>query len=150
MLRNFKFSSCVTPQTDWSSLYPSGPEVCEYLAGVVKKYKLGPYIKLQHQLVHAQYDEPSGKWLLRIRRAISRPGEESHFEEFDDVADFLFTGVGLISRWSWPDIEGLKDFRGRLFHSANFDVGEQTWQEAAKSWGDKRVAVIGVVSEVSS
>ncbi|OCH86448.1 FAD/NAD-binding domain-containing protein [Obba rivulosa] len=134
-----------TTKTDWSSFYPSGPEICQYLLGVVEQYKLGPYIKLQHQLVHAQYEETSGKWLLRIKKTVSGPNGE-HSQEFEDSADFLFTSAGLLSRWKWPDIEGLKDFDGQLFHSANFDVGNQTWQEAAKTWGDKRVAVIGVGS----
>ena len=114
---------------------------------MVEKYKLGPYLKLRHQLVHAKYDEPSGRWLLRIRKTVVTPQGE-HSEEFDDVADFLFTGVGLISRWSWPEIEGLKSFGGKLFHSADFDTGDKTWQEAAREWSDKRVAVVGVVSSV--
>ncbi|OCH91128.1 FAD/NAD(P)-binding domain-containing protein [Obba rivulosa] len=132
-------------KTNWSSFYASGPEILQYLEGVVEKYKLGPYLKLQHQLVHARYDEPTDKWLLRIRKTVYASNGE-HTEEFDDAADFLFTGVGLISRWSWPEIEGLKSFGGKMFHSADFDTGEQTWREAAESWGDKRVAVIGVGS----
>ncbi|OCH84940.1 FAD/NAD-binding domain-containing protein [Obba rivulosa] len=131
--------------TNWSSFYAPGQEIRQYLEGVVEKYKLGPLLKLRHQLVHARYDEPSGKWLLRIRKTLSTPDGEIS-EEFDDAADFLFTGVGLISRWSWPEIEGLKSFGGKLFHSANFDTGDETWQEAAKSWKDKKVAVIGVGS----
>ncbi|EMD35981.1 hypothetical protein CERSUDRAFT_96205 [Gelatoporia subvermispora B] len=132
-------------KTDWSSFYAPGPEIRKYLEGVVDKYKLAPYLKLRHQLVHARYDEPSGRWLLRVRKTTITP-EGEHTEEFDDAADFLFTGVGLISRWSWPEINGLKSFGGKLFHSANFDTGDQTWQEAAHEWSDKKVAVIGVGS----
>ncbi|GBE88396.1 Putative sterigmatocystin biosynthesis monooxygenase [Sparassis crispa] len=134
-------------KTDWSSFYAPGPEIRSYLEGVVDKYKLTRYIKLRHQVVHARYDEPSGKWYLRIRRPVpctNSDGEQ--FEEFEDVADFLFTGIGGLSRWTWPDIEGLKDFKGKLFHSADFEVGNQTWQEAVEDWKDKKVGVIGVGS----
>ncbi|OCH86933.1 FAD/NAD-P-binding domain-containing protein [Obba rivulosa] len=133
-----------TNKTDWSAFYAPGGEIRQYLEGVVDTYKLMPYIKLEHQLMHARYDEPSGKWHLRIRRPVN--DVNAQFEEFEDTADFLFTGVGGLARWSWPAIEGLKDFQGRTFHSADFDVGEQTWQDAVKNWGDKKVGVIGVGS----
>ncbi|KAH9830110.1 FAD/NAD-binding domain-containing protein [Rhodofomes roseus] len=154
------------PKTDWSAFYAPGPEIRSYLQSVVDKYKLMRYIKLQHRVVHARYDEPSGKWHLRIRRPLdprvspaSPPppnappaqvgaDEEGAYEEFEDTADLLFTGVGSLSRWKWPVIDGLKDFEGKLFHTADFEVGdgEQAWQEAIHDWKDKRVGVIGVGS----
>ena len=130
------------------------------------------YIKLQHRVVHARYDEPTGKWHLRIRRPRNpgtRPktslpppnvrgqpapeGEaEELYEEFEDTADLLFTGVGSLSRWKWPEIDGLKDFKGKLFHTADFELGDESkpWQEAVHEWKDKRVGVIGVVSDIPS
>ncbi|KAH9932370.1 uncharacterized protein B0H18DRAFT_904183 [Fomitopsis serialis] len=113
------------------------------------------YIKLQHRVVHARYDEPTGKWHLRIRRPPppnvtleSPPNEGEAYEEFEDTADLLFTGVGSLSRWKWPEIDGLKDFEGKLFHTADFEVGDgdKAWQEAIHDWKDKRVGVIGVGS----
>ncbi|CCL98306.1 uncharacterized protein FIBRA_00300 [Fibroporia radiculosa] len=135
--------------TNWSSFYAPGPEIQAYLQSVVDKYKLMRYIKLQHRIVHARYDEPTGKWHLRIRRSTpsQQPNtEQVDFEEFEDFADILVTGIGSLSRWKWPDIEGLRHFEGSLFHTADFDVGEQTWQEATRNWEDKRVGVIGVGS----
>ncbi|EMD35687.1 hypothetical protein CERSUDRAFT_116421 [Gelatoporia subvermispora B] len=134
-----------TKKTDWSSFYAPGPEIRQYIEDTAKEYKLTPYIKLRHELTHARWDDTSGKWILRIRKTTSgTDGEQT--EEFEDTADFMFTAAGILSRWKWPEIEGLKSFQGQLIHSANFDVGEQTWQEAAKGWGEKRVAVIGIGS----
>ncbi|KZT07862.1 FAD/NAD-binding domain-containing protein [Laetiporus sulphureus 93-53] len=135
------------PKTDWSSFYPPGPEILSYLESVVDKYKLMRYIKLQHRVVEARYDEPTGKWHLRVRRPRSaNPAEE--YEEFTHSADFLLTGIGVLSRWDWPDIDGLHTFEGKLLHSADFDVGNRTWQEATEEWKwkDKKVGVIGVGS----
>ena len=136
---------------------------------MVEKYKLMKYIRLQHELTYARWDEDSGKWNLRIRRlrfprdvngamdGVPRDSEASpasdtytpvddEFEEFEDTADVLFLGTGSLSRWSWPDIEGLKDFKGRLMHSAQWDVSESnSWEEGAKDWGNKTVGVIGIV-----
>lgn len=128
---------------DWSSFYAPGPEIRKYLEGVVHKYKLMRYIKLSHEITNARYDEPTGKWHIRVRRTHTTTGES---EEFDDVADVFVNATGPLSRWNWPDIEGLKDFQGELHHSAGFDPGEKTWQEVAKEWKDKKVAVIGIVS----
>ena len=101
------------------------------------------YIKLQHEMIQAKYDEPSGKWHLRLRRPNPVSGE---FEEINDIADVLVTAFGGLSRWRMPDIEGINDFKGVLHHSAGFDPLDKTWQEVAEAWKDKKVGVIGVVS----
>jgi len=76
-----------------------------------------------------------GKWKLRVLR-----GPETAREEFEDTADVFFAAVGTFNRWHWPDIPGLNDFKGRLVHSANWDVGE-----GLNDWSDKRIGVIGAV-----
>lgn len=134
-------------QPEWSTFYAPGLEIRAYLERVVEKYGLGPYLKLQHELVHARYDEAQGKWHLRIRR----PGqghttETPSYDEFEDTADLVFCGAGGLSRWSWPDIEGLKDFKGKLMHSADWDTDD--WREGVRDWKDKTVGVIGVVRRV--
>lgn len=111
----------------------------------------------------AAWDEGAGKWRVKIRRPKaggSTTGEDGYgvFEEFEDSADLLFTGLGALSRWDWPDVEGLKEFKGPVIHSAQWEVGggdglasgsatgaRRGWEEDVKDWGDKRVAVIGVV-----
>ncbi|THG98596.1 hypothetical protein EW145_g7399, partial [Phellinidium pouzarii] len=56
--------------TQWSSLYSPAVEIHADMERVVNKYKLMRYIKLQHELIHAQYDEDSGKWYLKLRRPV--------------------------------------------------------------------------------
>jgi cation diffusion facilitator CzcD-associated flavoprotein CzcO len=104
-------------------------------------------------MVGAKWDEVVGKWRVDIRR----PSSDGTTEVFEDSADLLFTGLGLLSRWNWPDIEGLNSFKGMLIHSAKWEVPSQNeattgasqvrrdWVEDVKDWGNKRVAVIGVV-----
>lgn len=134
------------------------------------------YIRLQHELVDAKWDEETAKWILKIRRPKSlsfspprsgtngadgagadndvdgvngdgRAGIEVEYEEFEDTADVLFLGTGVLSRWAWPTIDGLHDFKGKLLHSAQWDVHAegQSWQEGVKDWADKNVGVIGLV-----
>ena len=102
------------------------------------------YIKLSHEVVHARYDEPTGKWHVHVRRA--KPDAPGGTEEVEDTADVLLTAIGALSRWKMPDIPGLADYAGELHHSAGFDPYPKTWQEIAEPWANKRVGVIGVVN----
>ncbi|KAI0671631.1 FAD/NAD-P-binding domain-containing protein [Trametes maxima] len=137
---------------DWTTFYPSGPEVRQHLQDVVDKYKLMRYIRLRHEVVHAQYDAPAGKWRVRIRRPAATGGapegeqQPEGYEEVEDIADVLITAVGALSRWTWPDIPGLHDFQGALHHSAGFEPQPARWEDTVETWADKNVAVIGVGS----
>jgi hypothetical protein len=139
-------------QPNWSSFYSPGPEIREYLESVVEKYKLMRYIKLEHRLTRAEYNEQTGKWELRIQHTKHESTGQSSIQELADTADVLITGVGLLSRWQWPDIQGLETFRGKVVHSAQWETGEgdpgpkAKWEDTVKGWKDKKVAVIGVVS----
>jgi cation diffusion facilitator CzcD-associated flavoprotein CzcO len=91
-----------------------------------------------------QWDDIASQWVIRIRRPSAT--DPSKLEEFEDRADFVMNNTGGLSRWKWPQIEGLQDFKGTLVHSAGWNLGGQRWEEDVKSWGDKNVAVIGLVS----
>ena len=129
---------------NWSAFYAPGPEILEYLKNTTEKYKLRPYIKLRHELKAARYDEETGKWHLTIKRPAEKDGE---FEEFEDVADLFFTGVGVLSRLRWPSIDGLQNFKGIKVHTGDWNLGGKTWQDDVKDWGDKKIGVIGLVGD---
>ncbi|TBU38967.1 FAD/NAD(P)-binding domain-containing protein [Dichomitus squalens] len=125
---------------DWTSFYPPGHEIREHLEDVVNKYKLMRYIRLNHEVVRAQYDEPTGKWHVRVRRTDQATGAQ---EEIKDVGDVLITAFGAITRWNMPDIPGLADFKGELHHTAGYTPSGKTWEDDLERWKDKRVGVIG-------
>ncbi|KAI0763010.1 FAD/NAD(P)-binding domain-containing protein [Fomes fomentarius] len=132
---------------DWSSFYAPGHEIQAHLEEVVEKYKVMRYIKLKHEVVHAQYEETTGKWHVRIRRSkVDADNDSDESEEFEDTADILVTAFGAITRWTMPEFEGIHEFKGDLHHTAGFNPQEKTWIEAAEKWKDKRVGVIGVGS----
>ncbi|KAJ7101297.1 FAD/NAD-P-binding domain-containing protein [Mycena belliarum] len=121
-------------QSQWSGVFSTGPEILANIERIVDKYKVRQYINLEHELTHAKWDAPSGKWTVRIRHA---------GQEFEESCDILLLCIGSLSRWHWPEIEGLKEFGGTLLHSAQWDVGNGTWEEGVKDWGDKTVGIIG-------
>lgn len=92
------------------------------------------------------WDEPTSKWVVRIRRPSAT--DPSTYEEFEDRADVVLNGTGGLSRWKWPDIEGFHEFKGKIVHSAGWDFGGERWEDEVKDWGDKNVAVIGLVRPI--
>lgn len=120
-------------------MYSPGTEILSYLRHVSDKYKVTPLVKLRHELLGAQFDEASVKWQVRVRRPSET--DPSGFEEFDDSADFVFSSMGVLSRWNWPEIEGLGEFEGKLLHTADWNVSE----EEMATWVNKKVGVIGLV-----
>ncbi|TBU26518.1 hypothetical protein BD311DRAFT_798262 [Dichomitus squalens] len=102
---NYQFS--FEDKRDWSAFYPPGSEIQEHLQDVVDRYKLMRYIKLKHEVVHAQYDAPTGKWHVRIRPTGAGGESGGALDEFEDVADVLITAFGVITRWKMPDIAGI-------------------------------------------
>ena len=83
-------------------------------------------MKCAHSIDRAAFDEDRGQWDLRIG---TKDGA------IDDVCDILVSATGFLSKWRWPDIPGLHDFKGKMYHSAN-------WATDFNADG-KRIGVIG-------
>ena len=95
-----------------------------------EKHDLKPFVVLSTEVVSATWDQLAGKWEVDLRR---KDGTT-----FTDTCDVLINGSGVLTKWKWPDVSGLHDFKGILVHSAS-------WPQDLE-WKDKRVAVIGTGS----
>jgi cation diffusion facilitator CzcD-associated flavoprotein CzcO len=89
------------------------------------------YIKLQHRIVSLSWDDSVAQWEIRVQ-------DLQTGREFEDYADIVINGGGVLNKWKWPDIDGLHDFKGTLLHSAQ-------WNQSIDLTG-KRVALIGAGS----
>jgi cation diffusion facilitator CzcD-associated flavoprotein CzcO len=123
------------PNPDWSGYYAHSYEIQEYFERFYEKYELAPFVKLNTEVVSAAWDEDEGKWNVALRSRDSASGETKTFQDWCHV---LINGSGVLSKWKWPDIEGLHDFQGQLTHSAAWDLSTDAT--------GKRVAVIGTGS----
>jgi len=85
----------------------------------------------------ATWDAEAGKWKITVK---------SPEGEFVDTADVVVNCVGGLSDWKWPDIPGLHEFKGKVVHSAHWDLEDEGEK---KPWEGKNVAVIGVVCDLS-
>ena len=108
---------------DWSRTFSTQPEILAYLEHCAQKYDLFDYIRFQSEVTTAQYDQDKGHWLVHTRGG----------ERFTCSA--LVSAVGQLNHPVYPDIPGLDQFKGAIFHSAKWDHSFDLT--------NKRVAVIG-------
>ena len=71
-------------------------------------------MKLSHKALEARWDEKTSKWTVKMENV--KTGEV-----FEDSADVLMQGIGVLNEWKWPSIPGLQDYQGKLLHSASWD-----------------------------
>ncbi|KAF2847728.1 FAD/NAD(P)-binding domain-containing protein [Plenodomus tracheiphilus IPT5] len=116
------------PNPNWSSLYAPAAEIQAYLERIATKFSATRFIKLQHEIVGCRWEEKTAKWHVTVKNLAT--GEMIH-----DSADVLISGRGNLNTPSWPDIKGIKTFKGEVMHSAR-------WNESY-DFTHKRVGVIG-------
>ena len=116
------YSFSFAQSAEWSRRFPHQRELLAYAEGIVRDYGLLPYLRLDHGLESADYDEARGWWRLRTRHG-------------ELTARSVVSATGPLSRARAPALPGLERFQGKTFHSAGWDHGYDL--------RGKRVAVIG-------
>ncbi|QIT56927.1 NAD(P)/FAD-dependent oxidoreductase [Aquisalimonas sp. 2447] len=116
----YSFSFELNPA--WSRLYATQPEIRDYLNHCADKYDVRRHVRLRTAVKRLLWDESRRCWWVET--------DAGHWS-----ADVVVSGMGGLSRPALPDIPGIQHFRGRTFHS-------QQWDHDYDPAGE-RVAVIG-------
>ncbi|OBK83028.1 flavin-containing monooxygenase [Mycolicibacter sinensis] len=117
------YSFSFEPKPDWRHLFSYQPEIFDYLKAVADKYDLRRRIVFGAKVNRAYWDDDQYRW-----HVFTESGQEY-------VAQFLISGAGALHIPSIPEIDGLSEFGGAAFHSAQ-------WNHDVDLTG-KRVAVVG-------
>lgn len=117
------YSFSFEPKPDWTHMWSLQPEILDYLKGVTAKYGLRRYVRFNAHVDRARWDDAELRW-----HVFTTDGQEF-------IAQFLVSGAGALHIPLMPDIEGIDEFSGAAFHSAQ-------WDHSVDITG-KRVAVIG-------
>ncbi len=94
---------------DWTRHFPKQPEILDYLETCVRTHHLEAKLELGTEIVSASWDEDAARWTIT-----TAAGDERHF-------DIVIWGLGQLNRPRWPDIDGLDEFKGTIFHSARWN-----------------------------
>ncbi|HEX2903687.1 MAG TPA: NAD(P)/FAD-dependent oxidoreductase [Jatrophihabitans sp.] len=116
----YSFSFALNP--NWSHSFSRQPQIQQYLRDVAERAGVLDRFRFNVVFESAAWDDEAGQWRIE-----TSDGPIS--------ADLLVAAAGALSDPKLPAIEGIDVFRGRLFHSAQWDHGYDL--------AGKRVAVIG-------
>uniref|UniRef100_A0A8H7NBN0 FAD/NAD(P)-binding domain-containing protein n=1 Tax=Bionectria ochroleuca TaxID=29856 RepID=A0A8H7NBN0_BIOOC len=125
---NYAYS--FAPKPDWPNYYATSQQIHQYMHEVADKYDCKKYIKLQHSVQSAMWNEGNGKWDLKIKDASG--------SIIADEADVFINASGVLNNWKWPSIKGIDKYQGKLVHSARWDE--------SYDFAGKKTAVIGIGS----
>src|SRR6201991_4684853 len=129
---------CYIPMLEELDFLPSkkfadGAEIFEHCKRIGKHFGLYDGALFSTQVRTVRWDEVIKRWRLTTDRG-------------DDIrARFVVMTQGSYNRPKLPDIPGIRDFKGHVFHSARWDY-EYTGGDANGSLhklADKRVALVG-------
>lgn len=107
----------------WSTHFGKREEVQAYLRDVADNYDLRRLIRFRTEVATADWDDDAQLWTL-----MTVAGDRF-------VANAVISAVGQLNRPKVPDLPGLDDFQGKMFHSAE-------WPADLNVTG-QRVAVVG-------
>jgi len=93
----------------WSRMFARQPEIRAYLNHCAQKYALLPHITCNAEVVTARFDDAKSLWTVTTRDGRSFS------------ANLLVSGMGGLSNPAFPKVKGLDTFKGKAFHSAQWD-----------------------------
>lgn len=116
----YSFSFALNP--GWSRVYSPQAEIWQYLQKTAEKFGVLPHINWNSPLLEASWDGVAKNWQITTPQG-------------GITARVLILGNGPLSEPALPDIPGLDNFTGKVFHSACWDHDYD--------FKGKRVGVIG-------
>jgi len=127
MQYSYSFSDELQQQWDWSERYAPQPEILKYANHVADRFNLRPDIQFDTRVESAVFDESAERWFVTLS-----DGKIA-------TTQFVVLATGCLSNARMPDIKGLGDFRGQVYHTGN-------WPHQAIDFSGLRVGVIGTGS----
>jgi cyclohexanone monooxygenase len=127
MQYSYSFSDELQQEWDWSERYAPQPEILKYANHVADKYNLRADIQFGTRVDRASFDEDENIWSVATSdgRMVA--------------AKFVVLATGCLSNARMPDIKGLAEFWGKIYHTGN-------WPHQRIDFSGLRVGVIGTGS----
>jgi cyclohexanone monooxygenase len=127
MQYSYSFSNELQQEWEWSERYAPQPEILKYANHVADRFNLRGDIQLDTRVDQAVFDERANTWSVT-----TSDGKTV-------TASFVVLATGCLSNARMPDIKGLADFKGKVYHTGH-------WPHAPVDFKGLRVGVIGTGS----
>lgn len=116
------YSFSFAPNPGWSRAFSPQGEIYDYIRRVTQQAGVREKIRFGVEVTAVDFDQARGRWTV-----------ETSEGTYD--ARVVVLGVGALCEPRKPEIEGIEDFAGQVFHTARWDH--------SVTLAGKRVAVIG-------
>lgn len=116
------YSYSFAPNPSWSRVFAGQAEIKAYLQHTAHQAGVLPHVRFGHEVLSARWSEADGGWHLETPHGVLK-------------ARYAILAAGPMHEPVLPDVPGLADFPGAVFHSSR-------WRHDIDLRG-KRVAVIG-------
>src|SRR4030088_2450690 len=127
MQYSYSFSDELQQEWNWSERYAPQPEILKYANHVADRFNLRSDIQLNTRIDRAVFDENANVWSMT-----TSDGKTV-------TAKYLVLATGCLSNARMPDIKGLADFKGKVYHTGH-------WPPEPIDFTGQRVGVIGTGS----
>jgi cyclohexanone monooxygenase len=127
MQYSYSFSEELQQEWNWSERYAPQPEILKYANHVADRFGLRSDIQLNTRVDRAAFDEDVNRWQVATSdgKAVT--------------AKYVVLATGCLSNARMPDIKGLRDFKGKVYHTGH-------WPHEPVDFTGLRVGVIGTGS----
>ena len=95
---------------DWPLYFALQSDLNTYLEHVADNFGLREHIRFETEVVRAEWDDDNAEW----RVTLTTPDDGTIVR----TAKLLLSATGIFNPPVWPDINGVRDFKGPVFHSA--------------------------------
>src|SRR3984893_13196926 len=107
MQYSYSFSDELQQEWDWSERYAPQPEILKYANHVADRFKLRTDIALNTRVDRAAFDESANSWSVTTSDGNTV------------TAKYVVLATGCLSNARMPDIRGLADFKGKVYHTGH-------------------------------
>jgi cation diffusion facilitator CzcD-associated flavoprotein CzcO len=116
------YSFSFRTKSDWEQFYANGAEIQRYLKDSARQEGLQPHLRFRTDVLEMRWQPDSARWHLETTNGLYR-------------CRVLVVAAGRLSEPRIPEIPGLADFAGPVFHSS-------AWDHSVDLAG-RRVGVVG-------
>src|SRR3984893_14584867 len=108
MQYSYSFSDELQQEWNWSERYAPQPEILKYANHVADRFRLRSDIALNTRVDRAIFDESANSWSVT-----TSDGKTV-------TAKYVVLATGGLSNARMPDIRGLADFKGKVYHTGHW------------------------------
>lgn len=124
---SYSFDEELQQTWTWSERFAGQPEILAYLEHVADRLDLGRHYVFGTEVTGVAFDQRSGTWEVHTSAGARHR------------ATFLLCATGCLSAVNRPDLPGIEDFAGEVYHTA-------AWPRQEPDFSGKHVGLVGTGS----